>query len=381
LLAQGYTWQSAARLIHLMAHLSRWLDDEALDAGKLTPSAVERFVEARRADGYVGWRSAHALSPLLEYLRARGVVPAPEPALVATALERMLERYAAYLVHERGLAAASVRNYLRVGRRFLEPLADDDQLRLGEVDAATVIGFVARECPRRGVASAKATVTGLRSLLRFLYLDSETSTLLAPAVPSVACWQLTGLPRAVASSQLARLLRSCDRRTALGKRDFAIVTVLARLGLRAGEVAGLTLDDVEWRRGEIVVCRKGGRHERLPLPVDVGEALVAWLRRGRASGAVACRSVFTRMRAPHGPLGTSAVSAVVRRACRRAGIPVFGAHRLRHTAATEMLQGGASLPEVGRVLGHRRLVTSAIYAKVDQVALSKVAEPWPGVEA
>ena len=263
-----------------------------------------------------------------------------------------------------------------MARRFVADLATDDRW-LTDLSAELVIGFTQRECARRSLGSAKATVTGMRSLLRFLYVDGQTSRLLTAAVPSVASWQLASLPKALSPSELGRLLCSCDRRTVLGRRDFAMVTALARLGLRASEAAALALGDIDWRNGELVVRGKGGREDRLPLPVDVGTAVASWLRWGRPRG-VGTPAVFVRLRAPHHRLTSSSVSAVVRRACRRAGISPFGSHRLRHTAATEMLRAGGTLAEVGQVLRHNRLLTTAVYAKVDWLALSTLVQPWPG---
>jgi integrase len=218
--------------------------------------------------------------------------------------------------------------------------------------------------------------TRLRALLRYLYVEGLVPEALAGAVPSVAHWQLASLPKALGHGQVARLLRSCDRRTGVGRRDFAIITVLWRLGLRAGEVARLSLDDIDWTTGEVVVRGKRRREDRLPLPADVGEALVAWLRRGRpASGR---REVFLRVRAPIVALSAGGVTAVVRQACRRAGMPLCGAHRLRHTAATELLRAGGSLAEVGQVLRHQESATTSLYAKVDRRALGAVVRPWPG---
>jgi integrase len=243
--------------------------------------------------------------------------------------------------------------------------------------AADVTGFVRHECGRRGVASAKATVTGLRALLRFLYLDGQITTPLAGAVPSAACWQLAALPRGVGPADLALLMDSCDRRTVAGRRDFAILLLLARLGLRAGEVAALELGDINWRQGEITVYGKSSRRDGLPLPADVGEAVAGWLAEGRPGNA-ACPAVFVRLRPPHGQLASTSVSFVVRRACARAGIAAAGAHRLRHTAATQMLRAGGTLAEIGQVLRHARPGTTAIYAKADVLALSPLARPWPG---
>jgi integrase len=229
------------------------------------------------------------------------------------------------------------------------------------------------------VAAAKYLVTVLRSLLRFLFLTGVTERELASAVPAVAGWRGSHLPRAIPSVQVAALLGSCDRRRRVGRRDYAILTVLVRLGLRAGEVAALALSDVDWRRGEVVIRGKGRRDERLPLPADVGEAIVGYLRRGRPQSTSAM--VFLRARAPHGPMTTFAVTLVVRRASERVGLGPWCAHRLRHTAGTELLRAGGSLAEVGQVLRHRHVATTAIYAKVDRTALRGLAQPWPGSEA
>jgi site-specific recombinase XerD len=374
LLAQGYTEGSAARLVHLMAHLSRWMDVAGLGAGGLTPPVVERFMAARRAEGYVGWRTSQSLVPLVTYLRGVGVVEGDDAPGEPSEFEELLGRYDTYLVAERDLAVASRRSYLAVAHRFLAWL-DHADIPLGSLRAATVSDFVRLECARRAPGSASSTTTGLRSLLRFFYLHGITPSLLSGAVPSPAGWALAGVPRYLSGEQVQALLDSCDRDSVTGRRDFAIVTVLARLGLRAGEVARLELGDVDWYRGELAVEVKGGRVERLPLPVDVGEAIVAWLRERRPRAG--CTTVFCRLQAPQGPLTAGAVSAVVRHAAKRAGLAPIGAHRLRHTAATTMLHAGASLVEVGRVLGHRQAHTTAVYAKVDLVALAELTVPWP----
>jgi site-specific recombinase XerD len=218
----------------------------------------------------------------------------------------------------------------------------------------------------------------MRAFLRFLFLEGLTPVLLSPAVTSTAGWGLAGLPRSVSSAVVADLLDACDRQTVVGRRDFAILKLLARLGLRAGEVADLLLDHIDWHHGELKVRGKAHRAERLPIPPDVGEGIVAWLQ-DRRPALGATRAVFTRLRAPHGPLNAGAVGAVVRHACARAGHPPMGPHRLRHTTGTELLRAGADLNEIGRVLRHRRMQTTAIYAKVDLAALSQLAQPWPAV--
>jgi site-specific recombinase XerC len=375
LLGQGYSWGSAAHQIHLMAHLSRWLGARGLEPAVLDERLAGQFLADRRAGGYAALRSARALAPLLRYLRGLGVAAsagAPEPQ---TPADRLIGRFAEYLAGERGLAADSVRSYTGVARRFLAEVPVGDGAAV--VTAAAVTGFARRECGRRGVASAKATVTGLRSLLRFLYLDGQVTVPLAGAVPAAACWQLAALPRGVSPADLARIVDSCDRGSVAGRRDFAILLLLARLGLRAGEVAGLELGDISWRRGEITVRGKGRRRDCLPLPADVGEAVAGWLAGGRPPGA-AGPSVFVRLRPPHSRLASTSVSYVVRRACARAGIAAAGAHRLRHTTAAGMLAAGGTLAEIGQVLRHARPATTAIYAKADVHALSPLARPWPG---
>jgi integrase/recombinase XerD len=380
LVARGYRPGPAGDQLRLMANVSRWMAEWDLGAGDLTASAAERFAAERRAAGRRRLVSPRALRPLLGYLRELEVAPPPVAAAPSTPAEVLVDRYSAYLLKRRGLASSSVRNYVGVARVFL---ADRErvcgELALMELDAAAVSDFVLRESRRCSVGSAKRMVTRLRALLRFLHVEGEIERDLAGAVPSVASWRLASLVKALDAGSVRRLLASCDRRTRIGRRDFAILTLLSRLGLRAGEVAALRLGDVDWRAGEVLIRGKGGRQERLPLPTDVGRALAGWLSRGRPR----CESafVFTRLRAPHGGFSAGAVSQIVRRACRRAGLPVVGAHRLRHSAATEMLRAGGSLTEVGQVLRHRGRDVTSIYAKVDRLALAAVVQPWPGAAA
>jgi integrase/recombinase XerD len=368
----GYTPLSAANQLRVMAHLSRWLRAEELVAGALTHECVEEFLAARRGQGYTCWLSLRGLAPLLEYLRGVGVVPRAVGEVGCGPVEEILACYRAYLSGERGLVAETVRYYEADARLFLLQWADGD---VAGMTAGEVTRFVMRECAVRGTGSAKTLMTVLRSLLRFLLVTGRIGSDLVPAVPSVAGWRDAGLPQALESGAVRALLACCDRRRAVGRRDYAILTVLLRLGLRAGEVAAMELGDIDWRAGEILIRGKGNLADRLPLPVDVGQALVAYLRRGRPD--VHCAKVFLRARAPHGSLTSDAVKAVVRNACDRAGIPSVGAHRLRHTAATAVLRAGASMHEVAQLLRHRHLASTVIYAKVDRVALRQVARPWP----
>lgn len=379
LVARGYRPGPAADQLRLMAEVSVWLAERSLAAADLTVSVAEQFVVDRRARR-ARLRSVRALRPVLDYLRALGAAPSMVAAVPVTPIELLTERYSVYLLEQRGVARSTVRNYVWVARVFLSwREATAGGLCLERLDAAAVSEFVLLESERCSVGSAKCMVTRLRVLLRFLHLEGEIERDLTGAVPSVASWRLASLVKALDSGALARLLSSCDRRTRVGRRDFAIITILSRLGLRAGEVAALELADVDWRSGELLVRGKGSRQERLPLPDDVGAALAGWLARGRPR----CESVFvfTRLRAPLGGLSSGAVSQIVRRGCQRAGLPVVSAHRLRHTAATEMLRAGASLTDVGQVLRHRSRDVTSIYAKVDRLALAAVVQPWPGAPA
>jgi site-specific recombinase XerD len=316
------------------------------------------------------------MTALLTHLVDIGVVPAFEADVAVTPVDVLMERYTRYLLEERGLSMSSIRCYVEVAHAFLSWFPAGRELELEGLTTATVTEFVLAQCRRCKVASAKAMTTRLRSLLRFFYLEGLTPTALAPAVPTVACWRQGSLPKALAASDVARLLKSCDRRTSVGRRDFAVLVVLSRLGLRAGEVAGLRFGDIDWRQGDLVVRGKANRHDRLPVPGDVGEAIVGWLQRGRPR--CGCQSVFTRVRAPHRALSSGGISVIVWHACERAGLPPVGAHRLRHTAATQMLRAGGSLTEVGQVLRHLCDDTTSIYAKVDRRSLNTVVAPWPG---
>ena len=374
---RGYRPGPAADQLRLMADASGWLAVHGLQPGDLTEVRVAQVMSERRAAGRWRLLSPRAMRPLLEYLRGLGVVPAAVPAAPLTPSEVLIARYSSYLLERRGLAPSTVRNYLWAARVFLSwRQRTVGKLELERLDAAAVSGFVLEETGRLSVGSAKCMVTRLRVLLRFLHVEGEIERDLAGAVPSVASWRLASLVKAVDAQSLARLVRSCDRRTRVGRRDFAILTLLSRLGLRAGEVAALRLSDIDWRAGEVLIRGKGSRQEHLPLPADVGETLAAWLSRGRPR----CESVFVfmRVRAPHGGLSSGAVSQIVRRASQRAALPMVGAHRLRHTAATEMLRAGGSLAEVGQVLRHRSRDVTSIYAKVDRLALAAVVAPWPG---
>lgn len=373
---EGYKPNAAANQLQLLAHLSRWLGTKGLDAAALTPSVLNEFLAARRAQGYTLWLSSKALAPLIGHLRGLGfALSAPKAALSPT--EALLARYRRYLVDTRSVATTTARGYLDMVRPFVATRVVDDELDWMGLKPADLTGFVLSTCGGRSIGSAKLAVTALRSLLGYLHVEGLIPRPLGAVIPSVAGWRLAGLPRALEPGEVQRLLAACDRRTWTGRRDFAMLMLLVRLGLRAGEVRSLSLEDIDWRAGELVVRGKGNRIERLPLPADVGQAVAAYLRRGRPVTAQG-RLVFVRARAPHRPLSSGGITRAVVAAASRAGLGRVSAHRLRHTAATQMVRSGVPLPEVGQVLRHRRLLTTAIYAKVDRAGLRLLARPWPG---
>jgi integrase/recombinase XerD len=375
---RGYSPDAAAVHLQVMAHLSRWLAGRDLDGTALTPALVDVYLAERRSLRCPSHWTRRALAPLLEFLRRREVVPAPVvSATSAPAVEALLGRYARYLAGERGLAETTIRRNAELVRPFLAGWEAAGRVEVEHLRAADVTAFVVAHCHNARGGTAPRMVTALRSLLRFLHVDGLIDQPLATAVPSVAAWKLTGLPKALDDGQVAALLASCDQHTAVGRRDLAILTVLVRLGLRASEAAALRLDDIDWRRGAVTVHGKGNRHDRLPLPADVGQAIVAWLTAGRPDITAAGREVFMRVRAPQQALTRGAVTQVVARAGQRAGLGPIHAHRLRHTAATRMLRAGGSLGEIGQVLRHRHALTTAIYAKVDIDALRPLARRWP----
>jgi site-specific recombinase XerD len=367
-----YSPLTAVGHLRLMAHLSRWLVAGEHNCSELTEELVLEFVAAHRA-AYCNLRTRRAVEPLVTYLREAGVVP--EPVAPSPSASDVLQDFCCYLTRERRLVAGSVENYIHIAGRFLDFCADQGATDLAEVGADLIGRFVLTERTRRPSGSARHAVTPLRALLRFGQLRGLTPAGLALAVPSAVNRRSAGLPRALAARDIARLLASCDRRTRRGRRDYAMLLMLSRLGLRAGELVAMRLEDVDWRAGGIDVRGKGGRRDRLPLPEDVGQALVAYLRRGRPR--TGDRSVFVRLDAPRTGLSSGAVTAMVQTAGRRAGVAVTGAHQLRHTVAVELLRAGAPMSEISELLRHRRPATTAIYAKVDQTALAALARPWP----
>jgi integrase/recombinase XerD len=377
LLRRGHTPGAVKHHLVLMGQLSRWLSGEGLGVGELTQARAEEFLLARRAGGQRRVPTLAILVPLFDYLRDQKVV-LPEQPKALTPRDELLARYRHHLVHDRGLTPSTVLRYERFARRFLARRASrtGGEIGIEDLASAEISAYLLEVSVRLVVESAKREAADLRALLRFLYLDGILETDLGGAMPPVATWRGTRLPPSMSAADVDALLDSCDRLTTSGRRDYAILALLARLGLRCGEVAALELGDVDWRAGEILVRGKARRQDRLPLPVEVGKALVAYLENGRPP----CEypQLIVTLYASHRPIHPSSITNIVYRACRRAGLARVGGHRLRHALATEMLRQGGNLIEIAQVLRQSDLGTTSGYAKVDRIALRTVAHAWPG---
>jgi integrase/recombinase XerD len=377
---QGYALNSIHQQVLLAACFSRWLKQLGVALRSITSDHPPRYLRyrARQVRPYLG--DAAALRHLLDFLRSEGVIPAEKiSARPLTPAERCTQAYEHHLREARGLASSTIVNYVPFIRSFLEDRFGDGPLTLSRLCAGDVVRFVQRQAPRLHPKRAKLLTSALRSFLQYVCFRGKAKLDLAAAVPVVANWSMSTIPRAIPADQVCQLLASIDRRTAIGCRDYAILLLLARLGLRSGEVAFLELDDIDWNTGTLSVRGKSGRRGELPLPAEVGEAIAAYLRRGRPQSTN--RRVFLRAKAPiRGFRGASGVGSIVRHRILRAGLdtPTHGAHQFRHGLATELLRQGASLGEIGELLGHHSPETTKIYTKVDLDALRTLASPWPG---
>jgi integrase/recombinase XerD len=375
LAGQGYALDTVTDHVHLLADLSGWLASGGLTAVDLTGEAAEEFLGARRAAGQRTGVSARSLAPVLGYLRSVQAVPPQGQPVPGTPLEALLGAYRQYLEGERGVSAGTVSHYLRYARVFLAGLPEPLSQALAGLSAGQVTGYVLeRARRRRDKPPDMVLLPALRSLLRYLHAAGHAPLPLAGAVPAGRCWR-PGLPRGASADHLRAVLASCDRDSAGGRRDYAIILAMTRLALRGGEVARLQLADVGWRSGELTIRGKGGRTDILPVPADVGEAMADYLLHARP--ATTAPHLFVTMKAPFTGLAVSSVTQVVARGCERAGVPRFGPHRIRHAAACGLLAAGASMEEIGQLLRHAQQRTTAIYAKVDQARLAGLAMPCP----
>jgi site-specific recombinase XerD len=377
---QGYAHHSIRQQIVVIADFSRWLMQKQINVQTLDSEVVDRFLRLRRRQQRVRRGDPKALDRLLSMLRQMRVVKPPcQPPVSDNAQARIVAEFRRYLLQERGLSPSTLLNYAPVVEQLLVERFHNRDPNFAKLRAPHVTDFVMRHARQLSPVRAGLMVTALRSFFRYLRHRGEIATDLAGCVPTVPIWSLSTLPRFLPAATVERILEGCDRTTSVGRRNHAILLLLARLGIRAGEVVGLSLDDIDWNTGQITVRGKGGKPAQLPLAADVGTALAAYLRHDRPRSA--SRRVFLRQRAPLIGFGNSStISSLVRRALKHAGVESAhsGAHVLRHSLATSLLRQGGSLDEIGELLRHQSPNTTAIYAKVDVTALHTLALPWPG---
>ena len=361
-----------------IAQLGWWLQEEKVTLAQLNERIIDTFLKKLRHQGRRRRGQGATIQRFLVHLRNQGIISCPEPVCDKSPLVELEHQYEKYLRIERGLTTATVVNYRPIVHRFLVYHYGDGPLHLEALKASDISAYVLAHAHTQSAGRAQLMVTALRSFFRFLLRAALIQVDLAACVPTVADWRLSTVPKYLSEEEVQRMLDACDRSIATGRRDYAVLLLLVQLGLRASEVVALEIDDIDWRGGEMRVRGKGSFHDRLPLLTEPGEALATYLRTDRPR--TRSRRVFVRMKAPHsGFAGPSTVSTIVRRALARAGLhaPTKGAHLLRHTLATTMLQKGASMAEIGQVLRHRSPNTTEIYAKVDLLGLRSLAQPWP----
>ena len=374
----GYTPAGTRRKLEAVAHLSCWLAEHGMTTDDIRDETITEFAAARRAGGYSSQMTGQSLAWMLGYLRELGAVrPAPVPG-PAAGTGHLLDRFGTFLADERGLAGKTRRAHLDSARRFLAAAVPDSESGplLSALTASDVTAFLAGMARVQAPGTTQNTASMLRTFLTWLYSEGLTATPLAGTVPGAYRRRRIRMPALVTGAEAAALLAACDRATAQGLRDYAIVLILMRMGLRAREIAALMLEDVDWRSGIVEISGKGGRRDQLPLPRDVAGAVIAYLRDGRTAAALD-RALFVRSVAPHCGLTGYAVGHSVARAARRAGLDRVRPHQLRYFAATAMQAAGAPLAEIGQVLRHEDERTTSLYAKVDVAALRPLAPPWP----
>ena len=371
----GYRSETIRGMVKVLGQLDRWMISNEMSVSNLDATQMDCFLAYRRADDYRQSPHRRGLRLLLDMLIEMHVVaPLPDDPLTST--EVLLDDYRRWLIEDRGLAEATVQRYERSARKFLLTGSDAGSVDPTALTGSDVSGYLLAEAGRCSVGAVKGRVAEMRALLRYLFVHGMTPTLLSGAIPPVAGWRETSIPRYFARDDVDALLDTCDRSTALGARNFAMLMLLSMLGLRCIEIARLELDDIDWRSGHLRVRGKARRIDTLPLPHEVGDAVAGYLRDGRPH--TTDRHLFQTYRAPIRGIPPDLLSDVVRRACKRAGLPPAGAHRLRHSVATTLLSEGVALADISQVLRHHDLATTAIYAKVDLASLRTVAQPWPG---
>lgn len=376
---EGYAPSTIREQLRCLEHLSRWIQKRDIDPEDLDERVVGEFLAARLRDGYRSRSNGDTVCRFLAHLRAQGTaVPEAVTADESSPLVELVRRYEVHLSRERGLAPVTIAGYRRFVKRFLTECFDGEPACPAKLMSSDISSFVLRRARSMSPKTAQLMVSSLRSFLRFLVQAGEVAPELADCVPSVASWRLATIPKYLSGDEVERLLAACDRTVAIGRRDHAILILLARLGLRASEVVMLELGDIDWRAGEILVRGKGSVHDRLPLLREVGESVATYLHSDRPE--CSSRRVFITAKAPRKGLGgPSTICTIFRQALDRAGLePAFkGSHLLRHSLATGMLRRGATIAQIGDVLRHRSPQTTEIYAKVDILSLRSLAQPWP----
>lgn len=372
----GYATHSGFVQLRLLGCFNRWLDRKRLTSEDVDLATIEQYLRGRAQSGKLRKGDSAALFRLLTMLRPDGSGVTASPP---TAVESALEQFQRYLRQERSLSEATVINYTPVARLFLSERFPKGAVHCQHITAGDIAAFVQRQASLITSKRAPLVVTALRSFLRYLFHRGIVAVDLAACVPTIATWSLSKVPKFLSGEQIQKILDSCDRETSIGKRDYALLLLLARLGLRAGEVVALTLDDFDWEAGLVTVRGKGKRVAQMPLPSEVGTAVADYLSTARPQ--CSSRRVFIRANAPLiGFANSIAICSLVDKALERAGVEsqYRGSHVFRHSLATQMLNHGASLDEIGDLLRHRRPDTTRIYAKVDLVSLRSIALPWPG---
>jgi site-specific recombinase XerD len=376
---EGFTRQCTRRSLSLFRDLMDWHVGGGHDPKHLNEASIEGFLDYRSRHWRINAGDRAALRRLLSALRDKGLIAAALPVAL-TAQEQIVEAFSAFIINERGLSHSARVQHALFTRRFLQEVYSAGACEFAVLTPELVISYVERHALDGAADSGKAMCWSLRAFLRYLHLRGHIANPLADCVPSIRRWRLAGLPTFLPPEKVQQVLNGCDRTTPMGLRDYAILMVLSKLGLRAGEVVALTLDDIDWQAGEIRVHGKGRRHAVMPLRRDVGSAIVAYLRQGRP--ATTNRHVFLRTLAPHvGFSSGCAVTMIAKEALKRAGIHGYahhGAHLFRHSLATDLLRSGASFDQIGQLLRHESTDSTRIYAKLDIEKLRTLSQPWPG---
>jgi site-specific recombinase XerD len=384
---QGFSKKTSQQKVRLVADLSRWLEHNSIPIHDLNERMIDRYIKHRKTFMRLISIEQSTFNSLLGMLRARKIIDkevASKIKVNKTQVESIEEDFKRYLLQERGLTQRTIASYLAHFRRFIFDRFGTKPVQFNRLCPEDITGFVRRYVDELGHSSyVEKVLTALRLFLRYLRYQNEIITDLASCVPNVTKWKFSSLPKFISSEEVQQVLKNCDRQSFIGKRNYAILLLLTRYGLRAGEIAALKFEDIDWENGIITIFGKGGRKDRLPLTHDVGEAIAEYLLRGRPPCSSRC--VFVRHKAPIGEFSNyMAISSIAHRALERVGVgddlPYKGAHLFRHTLATEMLRRGASLGEIGEILRHRSPNTTSIYAKVDLNALKSLVKPWPGGE-